>query len=203
MLIKVCGMREPDNIRAIEPLVDYMGFIFYDKSPRYVPQCPSYLPTHCQRVGVFVNTSLNTILEYIDRFMLDVVQLHGKEDEVFCQMLHTRNPHVKIWKAISIATEEDIRLTEYYTTPECFIFDTHTSQYGGSGRHFDWSLLAHYDGDIPFFLSGGLSPTSLEQVQALHHPRLIGYDLNSGFEHAPALKDTTLLAQYIPLFKQL
>lgn len=198
MLIKVCGMRDSQNIREVEPLVDYMGFIFYEKSPRYVSQLPSYLPSTCKRVGVFVNATIDTITHHVDTFALDVIQLHGSENEAFCQVLHEHCPHVALWKAISIATAEDLVQTCSYTTPECFVFDTRTPLYGGSGTRFDWGLLEHYQGRQPFLLSGGISPENIQEALTLRHPRCIGLDLNSGFESAPAFKSTQLLSNHLP-----
>lgn len=202
MIVKVCGMRDAENIRQVEQTgADWMGFIDYDRSPRYVEGIPEYLPASLQKVGVFVNASLPHIQERIADWRLDFVQLHGKESPDFCQQL--RPTGVKVIKAFSLRTPEDVQATEEYV-PYCdyFLFDTPCKEYGGSGKAFDWKLLTHYQGSVPFLLSGGLNPTSLKALSAFHHPRWAGIDLNSGFEQAPGIKDTASLSTFIHSFKQ-
>ncbi len=198
MIIKVCGMREPENIRAVERLgVDWMGFIFYPRSPRYVAARPSYLPSACRRVGVFVNSSVEDILLTVKSFGLDYIQLHGSESPAFCAELKSA-ANSGIIKAFSIASADDFRRTaQYESSCDYFLFDTACAGYGGSGRTFDWSLLEAYNGQTPFLLSGGIGPDSVEPLRQLSHPRWAGIDLNSGFETAPALKDPALLQSFI------
>lgn len=202
MIVKVCGMRDAENIRQVEQAgADWMGFIDYERSPRYVEGVPEYLPVSLQKVGVFVNASLPHIQERIADWHLDFVQLHGKESPEFCQQLQATG--MKVIKAFSLRTPEDVQATEDYI-PFCdyFLFDTPCQGYGGSGKSFDWELLTHYQGSVPFLLSGGLNPTSLEALAAFHHPRWAGIDLNSGFEQAPGMKDASSLSTFIHSFKQ-
>ena len=195
--IKVCGMRDADNIRAVESLgIDLMGFIFYPQSPRYVSTVPDYLPTHCHRVGVFVDTSLPDILARVETFALDTVQLHGREKRELCLALQAEG--LKVVKALPIATTEDLNASiPYEGAADCFLFDTACAGHGGSGRRFDWNILKGYTGSTPFLLSGGISPASLDDLLHLYHPMWAGIDLNSGFETSPGSKDVTSLKTFI------
>ena len=196
-------MRDPDNIRAVEAAgADWLGLIFYPKSPRYVDAMPSYLPRRSKRVGVFVSASEEDILSHVEAYRLDIVQLHGKESPELCSSLRSKGIHVM--KVFTLNKPEDInQVTPYEGRADLFHFDTPCPEYGGSGRGFDWSLLSHYKGDTPFMLSGGLKPSSLEALASFSHPRWMGIDLNSGFETAPAMKDATMLADFIKTFKAL
>ena len=197
-IIKVCGMCEAENIRDVESLegIDMLGFIFYPKSPRYVYELPAYLPTHARRIGVFVNEDKQVVSMYADRFELDYVQLHGNESPEYCRSLHTAG--LKIIKAFSIARPKDLtRVYEYEKECDLFLFDTKCEQYGGSGNQFDWSILHAYDGDVPFLLSGGISPHSVNALKVFKHPRLAGYDLNSRFELKPGKKDTERIRTFL------
>lgn len=202
-LVKVCGMRDADNIREVESLgVDMMGFIFFDKSPRNVTSVPSYLPVSAARVGVFVGSSDSFILSTVDRFGLSHVQLHGSESPEQCSFL--RDAGLKVIKAFSIAGPEDMgHVSDYADCCDMFLFDTKCPGAGGSGRRFDWSLLDAYRGPVPFLLSGGIGPDALEQLMSFGHPYLAGYDLNSRFELAPALKDTAAIRDFLIRLKEL
>lgn len=201
LYVKVCGMRDGDNIEAVEALgIDLMGFIFYAKSPRYVDSIPSYLPKSIARVGVFVNESQQRIEELVAQFGLSFVQLHGGESPAFCSELRCRGG-VKVIKAISISSRADLeRATEYDGVCDMLLFDTKCDGYGGSGESFDWSILADYRGDTPFMLSGGIGVESIEELKNFSHPKLVGYDLNSRFESSPAVKDISLLDRFLSAF---
>lgn len=205
MIVKVCGMRDPDNIRGIEALgVDWMGFIFYSKSPRLAPiDAPAYLPSSCRRVGVFVNASIEEIASRVRGYSLDMVQLHGSESPDFCRQLSAQLPGVELIKAMQVRSSEDLtRASEYSGAVSWLLFDTPTAGYGGSGRNFDWSLLAGYEGKVPFMLSGGIGPDSVDAVSALRHPAFAGVDLNSRFETAPGLKDVDAVRSFIESLKE-
>lgn len=203
LLIKVCGMTSADNIRQVEVLgIDLMGFIFYPRSPRFLPQPPAYLPRCARRVGVFVNASADEVLARVKQFGLHLVQLHGNESPRFCHTL--RQTDVQVIKAFSIASQDDIKATEAYASCcDYFLFDTPTPSHGGSGRCFDWKLLHHYRGEVPFLLSGGVSLDGLDALHTLHHPRLAGVDLNSRFETAPGMKDVARLYRFIEEVKRI
>lgn len=201
MLVKVCGMREEENIRAVEKLpVGLIGFIFYPRSPRYVDAQPRYMPRSAGRVGVFVNEELHVIEETIARYGLTHVQLHGSETPDLCRTLKLQG--VQVIKAFSVAVADDLTLTrEYAASCDLFLFDTPTSRYGGSGRSFDWEILQHYTGTVPFLLSGGIGEDDAAKVAAFRHPRFAGVDLNSRFELSPGIKDIEKLNRFIKKIK--
>ena len=198
MIIKVCGMREPENIRAVEALgADWLGFIFWPASSRYVGSRPSYLPVKARRVGVFVDEQLERVREMACDYGLDYLQLHGKESPEYVAQLS----QWKVIKAISISGPEDLAACEDYEgRADYFLFDTKCMTVGGSGQHFDWSVLSAYKGNTPFLLSGGIGPNDAGSIKAFQHPRCVGIDLNSRFETVPGLKDIQKLKQF---FQQL
>lgn len=198
MIVKVCGMREADNIRRVEALgVDWLGFIFYPASKRYVAAPPPYLPQHALRVGVFVNSPLTEISQKIKDFGLNIVQLHGSETPQFCS--EVKKSGVKVIKAIHVNDSSNLSALDFPV--DYLLFETPTEAYGGSGRHFDWSLLNAYKGPVPFLLSGGIGPDDSDAVKALRHPRFAGIDLNSRFESAPGIKRPELLASFLAKLK--
>lgn len=201
MIVKVCGMRNPENIRDVEACgADWMGFIFYPPSPRYVADPPAYLPVKARRVGVFVNATADEMLHRQARFGLDYLQLHGHESPDLCRELRAQG--ARVIKAFALQSAADVEPTARYADcADYFLFDTPCSTFGGSGRRFDWSCLAAYNGKVPFLLSGGLGPDSLNALTAFRHPQWAGIDLNSGFETAPACKDVTTLRPFIQHFK--
>jgi len=203
-LIKVCGMRDPENIREAEKLaVDLMGFIFWHKSSRNVSEMPSYLPTRQKRVGVFVDADIKEVTEKAKEYALDLIQLHGKETPDYIQRLRSLCPQrgdraTAIIKALNIADTEDLAQTaQYEGIVDYFLFDTKSKLVGGNGTQFDWSVLQAYQGGTPFILSGGIGPDDAEKVKNFQHPMCAGIDLNSRFETAPALKDIQLLNHFI------
>lgn len=201
MLVKVCGMREPENIEKVAQLgVDMMGFIFYPKSPRFASLsiARTAVDKNVCRVGVFVNESVELISDKILQFDLDAVQLHGNESRELCEQLHEQNGLLKIFKAISVSTAGDIqKYKEYVGAVDYFLFDTKCKTVGGSGQQFDWQVLENYDGDVPFILSGGIGPEDVERIRNFHHPKCIGIDLNSKFEMEPGLKDVEMLKTFL------
>lgn len=195
MITKVCGMRDAQNIRDVESLgVDWIGMIFWPKSKRYVAEVPSYLPEHLKKVGVFVDSTLDDILQHISDYQLDIIQLHGQESPDFAKAL---KPHTII-KAFNIEKADDLLQTEKYEgIADYFLFDTKGKMVGGNGQKFDWSVLTAYQGKTPFLLSGGIGPEDIEPVRSFHHPRCIGIDLNSRFESEPGFKDINQLKTFI------
>ena len=197
MIIKVCGMRDAENIRAAEALGnDWMGFICWPKSSRNVEARPAYLPK-CVRVGVFVDAELDYIREMIALLGLNRIQLHGKETPEQCREI-AQATHLPITKAVSVLTREDILRAEAYEgIADYILFDTKCKCVGGSGEHFDWDILQHYHGRLPFLLAGGIGPGDEQRVLSFHHPRFAGIDLNSRFELSPAMKDIDKLEKFI------
>ena len=203
LVIKVCGMREAENIREVEALgIDWMGLIFWPKSSRYVSEMPDYLPQDVKRVGVFVNEDLDTVKKKADDYALDLIQLHGSESPDYVRALKTPssiNPLTSsIIKAFNIATAGDFEQTkDYEGLVDYFLFDTKGPSVGGNGVQFDWDVLKDYHGKTPFLLSGGIGPDDAERIHAFHHPQCIGIDLNSRFELSPGLKDINKLKTFI------
>ena len=199
MIIKVCGMREPENIRAVEALgIDLMGFIFWPPSSRYVGEKPTYLPRNCRRIGVFVDATLPDILAAVEDFRLDGVQLHGHETPEAIAALKARIPGVRIVKSLAVAGPEDLEQAEAYADVcDAFLFDTKGKLPGGNGRQFDWSVLQRYQGRLPFLLSGGIGPDDAPRIRAFDVPGCLGIDLNSRFETAPGVKDVDALRTFI------
>lgn len=196
--IKVCGLRQPENLREVADLgPDMIGLIFYPGSPRFVNGlAPSDLPAGVARVGVFVDAKMDDILLAVYRYGLDYVQLHGQESPGDCAALQGFIPVIK---AFRVDADFDFSRTSAYTTcVDFFLFDTKGAQPGGNGVRFDWSILERYTGEVGFLLSGGIQPGDAEAITALQHPRLVGIDLNSGFEEAPGLKSIPALSEFIP-----
>ena len=206
MKIKVCGMRDAENIREVEALgIDLMGFIFWPRSSRYVSERPAYLPQNCKRVGVFVDASIDDIRQHIADYALDYVQLHGHESPDFIRQLRSLcGDSIATVKAFNIATKDDLEaVMPYEGLVDDFLFDTKGKSVGGNGEKFDWRVLADYVGQTPFLLSGGIGPddaSCLRQALALDGfpvEKCIALDLNSRFELAPALKDINKLKSFI------
>ena len=195
MIVKVCGMRDAENIRQLEALgIDWMGMIFWPKSKRYVSTPPVYLPQHVRKVGVFVDASLDAIRQHVEDYQLDIVQLHGQESPETLKVLKP----LTLIKALNIATPEDLQKTvPYEGLADYFLFDTKGKSVGGNGEKFDWSVLDNYQGKTPFLLSGGIGSEDAQDVKTFHHPKCIGIDLNSRFETEPGLKDITKLKQFL------
>lgn len=197
--VKICGMRDPGNIREIAELKpDYMGFIFYTGSSRYagdLGDMPS-LPGSIRKVGVFVNALPGDILDICRSLDISMVQLHGSESPEHC--IRLRDSGMDVMKAFSIGENEGFeRMEEYTGCCDYFLLDTADPGFGGTGRKFDWGKLDDYGYDKPFFLSGGIGPQDAENILSLDHPRLSGLDLNSRFESAPGIKTREELDGFI------
>lgn len=194
--IKVCGMKHRENIEDVLSLSpDYLGLIFFPGSKRYVESLDTDWINQLsgtKKTGVFVDAALAHVHECVSRFGLQAVQLHGGESAAYC--LAVKATGVETIKAFGISEGFDWdQLADYVDAVDYYLFDTKTADHGGSGRSFDWSLLAGYQHDKPFFLSGGLQLDNLEQALALADERLYAVDLNSKFELQPGLKDIALL----------
>lgn len=225
MIIKVCGMRDADNIREVSELdIDMMGFIFWKDSPRFVRMISSHagiIPDYSEerlnknsgkvvddqhrikRVGVFVDDMPQAIVTRIYNYELDYVQLHGEESCIMIDNLRrTLEPDirtgVKIIKTISVSSAEDIEKTkEYEGCVDLFLFDTKCPTMGGSGDKFDWSVLSAYKGNVPFLLSGGIGMDDVDKIKSFQHPQFAGVDVNSCFETEPGVKDVEKLRLFV------
>lgn len=194
-------MREPENIRQVAALcINWMGFIFYNKSPRSILNRDLRIEDKglgdIKKVGVFVNATIEEMLGTAAYHQLDYLQLHGNESPEDCYTLQKRG--YGLIKAFSVETEQDFTQTSAYEgRVDYFLFDTKCNSYGGSGKQFNWSVLAAYKGETPFLLSGGINPDSVGPIKNFTHPRFIGIDLNSGFETEPGLKDVEKIKSFI------
>jgi phosphoribosylanthranilate isomerase len=189
--LKICGMRNPANIAEVAGLQpDYMGFIFYDKSPRYVGEdfeMPG-IPTLIKKVGVFVHEETAGVTDKAERYKLDFVQLHGNESVGQCRELKEQG--LKIIKVFSIDNDFDFNAVKPYADFVTYcLFDTKGKYFGGNATTFDWTLLQKYDQQIPFFLSGGISGENVSALKELNNTNLHSIDVNSGVEISSGLKD--------------
>jgi phosphoribosylanthranilate isomerase len=185
-------MKETANIAAVGALSpDFMGFIFFEKSPRFVGNeftVPELLPRSCIRVGVFVNAAQDFILDCVNRNALQAIQLHGAESPELCMNL--RKHGLQVIKVFSAGESIDFRqMEEYVPNVDYFLFDTKGKFHGGNAKAFDWSLLKAYPYRIPYFISGGIGPGNILKVLELQSEWLYGVDINSGVESSPGLKD--------------
>lgn len=200
LIIKVCGMREAQNISDLSRLdIDWMGMIFWPGSKRYVSSPPACLPQRLKKVGVFVDASLDDIRQHVSDYQLDIIQLHGQETPAFLEALKP----LALIKAFNIADASDLEKTKAYEgIADYFLFDTKGKIVGGNGEKFDWTVLTAYEGSTPFLLSGGIGPEDALKVKKFHHPKCIGIDLNSRFEISPGLKDIDQLQTFIKHMRQ-
>jgi phosphoribosylanthranilate isomerase len=200
--IKICGLREPQNIKAIDQLnPDYLGFIFYPSSPRFININADQIPeTQAKRVGVFVNETVETILAKATEFKLTAIQLHGFEKPEEC--LKLLNLGFEVFKAFRIdECTQRFEIEPYKNVCTAYLFDTKTNIAGGSGVKFNWKKLDEIAPLGNFMLSGGIGPEDAELVFSLDYPTLIGVDLNSRFEIEPGMKDLKLLSNFINLIR--
>ena len=193
-------MKHSENICAVAALQpDWMGFIFYEKSPRYAgnidPQLLKKIPHFVRKIAVFVNESIETMRSAANTYGINTLQLHG--DETPLQCLQLQGEDFTVIKAFPIAEASDFEATESYEgCCDYFLFDTKTSEYGGAGVKFDWSLLAHYKGETPFLLSGGIALEDAENLLKINHPLLAGFDVNSQFEIEAGMKNIEKLKEF-------
>ncbi len=224
MKLKICGLKHPANVHqllTLEP--DYIGFIFYEKSPRYVGEVADLgwvreLPGPTKKVGVFVNEAVEVVKNIAAALGLLVVQLHGEEPPGVCKSLKMSG--LEVWKAFGVDEDFDFEKTVAYVgVCDKFLFDTKGKNRGGNGVAFDWGLLEKYGGETPFVLSGGIglpltpkgAPTEFQASElqklwssdkgaSLGSPLgvrgLSVLDLNSRFEIEPGLKDFELIKTF-------
>jgi len=197
--LKICGMKFPENILEISQLKpDFLGFIFYAKSPRnFEGEIPD-LPKEIKKVGVFVDASSEEILQKAIRHNLDFIQLHGNESPEFCSEIQKEIPAIK---AFSIDKYFDFdALNDYENSCDYFLFDTKGKNHGGNGITFDWSLLENYKLEKKYFLSGGISLENatklLEFLKTKSAENCFAIDINSQFETQPGLKNTAKITEF-------
>jgi phosphoribosylanthranilate isomerase len=194
--LKICGMKYPENIQEVSELQpDYLGFIFYDKSPRNFEDTIPLLHSKIKKVGVFVNASLEEIKEKISIHQLHTIQLHGNETVQFCKRLQKFS--VEIIKAFSVSDDFDFSvIKEYEAACDYFLFDTKGKNHGGNGITFNWKILEQYTSEKPYFLSGGIGIDEInvlkEFLQTTSGKKCFAIDINSKFETQPGLKNVEM-----------
>lgn len=199
MKLKICGMKYHDNILKVAALKpNYLGFIFYDKSPRFVTEPLPEISKNIKKVGVFVNSTIETIITIINKYDLQAVQLHGQETPEFCQKLQKKQ--IEIIKVFSIKDQFDFnQLSAFENLVDYFLFDTKGPNPGGNGYCFDWSILDQYNSKTPYFLSGGIGLDDIKSIQNFKNSpaaqHCFAIDVNSKFELKPAYKDDVKLKQ--------
>jgi phosphoribosylanthranilate isomerase len=203
MNIKVCGITEMKQLQQLDGLdIDFAGLIFYKESPRYIGDKISKkdlkkADLDIKKVGVFVNPEMIEVLDAIDEYGLEVVQLHGDESPEMCEDLSSE---VEVIKAFRVTEGVDIDklVAPYDAVCDYYLFDTGglKESFGGTGQQFDWSILTKAKIEKPFFLSGGIGPEDAQKVKGFVHPDFFGVDINSRFEKEPGVKDMAKVLQF-------
>jgi phosphoribosylanthranilate isomerase len=209
MNIKVCGITEMKQLQQLDGLdIDFAGLIFYKESPRYIGDKISKKELKSadfdlKKVGVFVNPEMIDVLDAIDDYGLDAVQLHGDESPEMCEDLSSE---VEVIKVFRITGDEDIDklVAPYDAVCDYYLFDTGglKESFGGTGKQFDWSILTKAKIEKPFFLSGGIGPDDAPKVKAFKHPDFFGVDINSLFEKEPGVKDMSKVLHFRQAMKK-
>ena len=206
MRIKVCGMTKPEQVKQLDEMgVEFAGFIFYPKSPRYVfKSMPATeikkIKGKINKVGVFVNADPDEVLKIVDACGLYLVQLHGDENPRVCERIAN---YVSVIKAFRISEDDNIewKIREYYDAVDMYMFDTEGVGYGGTGKKFNWQLLKGQNIRKPFFLSGGISPDDAENLKEFQNDPvakdLFAVDINSKFEISPGIKDMAKIKEFV------
>ncbi len=200
MIVKVCGLRDKDNIKDIcTSDIQMVGLNFYPLSSRYISAYDedsiSAIPNYIKKVGVFVNADIPFVTDKIDTYQLDYVQLHGDEDISYCEKMSKVCRVIKVFRID--ATFDWSIVPPYSKIAEYFLFDTKTPAFGGSGKKFGWDILDKYEEATPFLLSGGIGPADAIMVNQFQHPQFVGIDINSKFELAPAVKSKQLIDTFL------
>ncbi len=212
MRIKVCGMTNTEQVMQLDALgVEFAGFIFYPKSPRYVfrhmprPEIKKIKGQHINKVGVFVNAPVEELLQAVDDCGLHLVQLHGDETPKYCEKVAD---YVGVIKAFRLREDDQVlwKIKDYQEIADMFLFDTDGTGYGGTGKKFNWSMLKGININKPFFLSGGIGPDDVEELTGFAKDPvakdLFSIDVNSKFETIPGLKDMQAVEKFIKTIKQ-
>ena len=196
MLIKVCGLKDSQNILSIDALhPDLVGLIFHEGSPRFIGK--NIIPkTTTKKVGVFINSTIDSIIQQSDKYDLSYIQLHGNENISMVKELY--NKGYKIIKSFSIGETIDNSIMQSFS-PFCeyFLFDTKGENAGGNGLKFNWQLLDDYKLKTPFLLSGGISGEDIEEIKKIKHTAFAGIDINSRFEISAGIKNIELIKNFI------
>ena len=210
--LKVCGLTKMDQIQELISLnTNFLGFIFYEKSPRFVLNHLSLEEiseiNHQGKVGVFVNETVEKISEISEKAKLNFIQLHGDEDEEFVKKLRlSLSKNIKIIKVIRIGNQsfDELQKTinQQPSTVNYLLFDTDSKAFGGTGKTFDWQILNEIEIPIPYFLSGGISLENIHQLSTINHQPL-ALDINSKFETEPGSKDLEKIKNFTQIVKKI
>lgn len=209
MRVKVCGMTQPDQVDELATIgATFAGFIFYPKSPRYVFRHMTMTQirkvNNINKVGVFVNASIEEVLHIVDECRLHMVQLHGDEPPKYCEKIAD---YVSVVKAFRLSDNDSVEwmIKPYMDVCDMFMFDTMGAGYGGTGKKFDWSVLRQSTVGKPFFLSGGIDPGDEEELKAFAQEpvakALFAIDINSKFEQSPGIKDMEKVRKFVEHMK--
>ena len=213
MRIKVCGMTSTEQVLQLDEMgVEFAGFIYYPKSPRYVyrfmprPEIKKIKGKGINKVGVFVNATVEEVLSAVDDCGLYLVQLHGDETPKYCEKIAN---YVTVVKAFRLREDDNVlwKVKDYMDIADMFLFDTEGASYGGTGKKFDWNTLKGLNIGKPFFLSGGIGPDDIEKLHEFAQDPvakdLFSIDVNSRFETSPGIKDIDKLREFIAAVKQI
>lgn len=205
MNLKVCGITRQADLDALVQLgVNYAGFIFYNKSPRFagnkLPGRSVRETKNIAKVGVFVNADPAQVVQTVKDYGLDLVQLHGEESVAVCEQLRLTVPVIKVFHVGD--SEAHLQAAPYMAVSDYFLFDTASKEYGGTGRQFNWELLNSYALEQPFFLSGGIGPADVDALARWQHRSLFALDVNSRFEISPGVKDMDKVAGFLQSIKK-
>jgi phosphoribosylanthranilate isomerase len=203
MNIKVCGITQLKQLQQLDGLdIDFAGLIFYKDSPRYVGDKIAKADLKnsdfdLKKVGVFVNADYDEIMQVVEDYGLDVVQLHGDESPELCEELSDDVEVIKAFKVGNSKMSIDEMVADYDEVCDYYLFDTSSSDVeGGTGKQFDWKLLSKSKIEKPFFLSGGIGVDDVKKVKAFKHPDYYAVDINSKVEKEPGVKDMALVLQF-------
>lgn len=210
MRIKVCGNTQFEQVVAFDEMgVEFAGFIFYHKSPRYVigkinPEQLKKTKLRINKVGVFVNADYEDVMTKVDQFGLHMVQLHGDESPKFCERISLQIPTIKVFR-IKEGDNIEWKIREFGNVSDLYLFDTDWSTYGGSGKKFDWKILERSEIHKPFLLSGGIGLDDAETVKEFaagsHRSEIFAIDVNSKFETSPGVKDVDMVKAFVASLK--
>ena len=204
--LKVCGLTKMDQIQELISLnTNFLGFIFYDRSPRFVLNQLSLEEiseiNHQGKVGVFVNESIEKIAEITEKAKLNFIQLHGDEDENFIKDLRKNvKKEVKLIKVFRVGETFNFQFSIFNSLVDYFLFDTDSKAFGGTGKTFDWQILNEIEIPIPYYLSGGISLENIHQLSTINQQPL-ALDINSKFEIEPGSKDLEKIKTFKSLLK--
>lgn len=208
MNIKVCGITSAKQLQQLEALhADFAGLVFYKDSPRYARGKINAdelrnADFDLKKTGVFVNAPLSEIIDTVDEYQLDVVQLHGDESPELCDDVSALAEVIKVFSIDGSVKNIDEKLAAYDTVCDYFLFDNQSADAGGgTGKKFDWKKIATAKIEKPFFLSGGIGPEDAALLKSFRHPDFFAVDINSRFEKEPGVKDMALILKFFHSLK--